>query len=1258
MTNPAVNPIPFAFDGVFDLDNSVADAAAAADKNFVVTSGIAHLNDPDIDIDLSTGGGNFVIPQAGGLFIDNGATTRITNVAGEESNLELIGSLRLGGTVGGPLADRSSLLMTSADVDVSTDIVYSPTASASIAIFGDAYLSVGGQIRRQAIPPVGGLSYTQGGTSIVEIGGEIDAGEPNSFVTTRGVFDHAGGAGSTFDMSGGELRILRPVPNSSVAEMYLQANTFSMTGGTIVIGENGMPAGQAININAAVGNELFNLSIADAGATANTGLLEVNPIVINGNLNILGANSTFRADNLDVSIRGNFLNEGTYTNTSNNTIFDGTANQTITLDNLTNFANFTVDNPGNTVSMAGTETNTIVNRDLFMLEGTLDLQDKTMELRRDATNDAIVTNTTGGVLFNNAASQVQTIFGNGNGQFGNLEVDNPSSVLQDEDIRVNGDLTLTTGRFIPSFHELILGPVAQVVNYDATRYLQTDGTNSSAGVTKIITGTGAFTLPVGNSTRYAPATYNVTGLGSAGRLTLKPINGPPSEYTDPLNLFGVDFHWVVRTDAALNITGLTHTYNYNDADLQTPSEETAPTDLGAGLDEWTAGYLFNGANSWVKIPAADVNTGTNIASFTNTSASNLEAIYAIGHETELDAIREYWSRGSGSYADVNNWSTVCWTCPDHMNASTTAPVPPDPDVTTTGGAASVHINTSHVVNVDQNNTEAFNVELLGVLDVDNYVGMRGRQFYGDGRVIMRPNGVNANLPVGDWSRFVQDGGTHEFAGTAGDYDLPTTPQIAEFWDVDITGTSTKVVTDNNIRVLNDLLIDGPELDFNDLRMRVGGDVTLTSGTIDAGIGELELDGTTDQTLTGDFTTAASANLYDLDLNKTGGDMIISTPGTVEVEGELIWSRNALVQTGASSTLRFLSSATWTGANNNAYINGSAEKVIFNGDEFVFPVGKSGQYRRARAFNIGGAAANPNLSCEFFPATLLGTLPTPPIEDIEQNAHWVFEAPTGVNSRFNLYWPAAVAPYNAPARVVKSANALAGTPVQDMGGVAQVGTTTTTGDIKSTAAHTFASPISTAIGYELNPLPVELLSFTGELTLANTANLFWTTANEQNSFMFEVERSVDAENFNSIGALAAAGESVQVLNYTFTDANLPSTEVVYYRLKQLDYDGSFTYSDVIELRPMGDGKTHSQAYWNIAPNPTTGAGFRVYSLNPDAESATVQLIGLDGRVLRSDTGNMNHISEGLSSTLRELPEAVYILRLQTDNAVQQFRIMKR
>ena len=93
------------------------------------------------------------------------------------------------------------------------------------------------------------------------------------------------------------------------------------------------------------------------------------------------------------------------------------------------------------------------------------------------------------------------------------------------------------------------------------------------------------------------------------------------------------------------------------------------------------------------------------------------------------------------------------------------------------------------------------------------------------------------------------------------------------------------------------------------------------------------------------------------------------------------------------------------------------------------------------------------------------------------------------------------------------------------------------------------------------LPVEFLEFSGKIN-NDKILLSWSTASEVNNDFFTVENSENGVDFNSIGYVEGAGNSNNVLKYSYVDEN--PYEITYYRLKQTDYDGGFTYSQIIKV----------------------------------------------------------------------------------------------
>lgn len=111
----------------------------------------------------------------------------------------------------------------------------------------------------------------------------------------------------------------------------------------------------------------------------------------------------------------------------------------------------------------------------------------------------------------------------------------------------------------------------------------------------------------------------------------------------------------------------------------------------------------------------------------------------------------------------------------------------------------------------------------------------------------------------------------------------------------------------------------------------------------------------------------------------------------------------------------------------------------------------------------------------------------------------------------------------------------------------------------------------------NPLPIELIEFNAELNKFNEVELRWTTASEINNDYFTVERSADGIYFETIAIVDGAGNSTTNLNYRSLD-KYPYYGVSYYRLKQTDFNGDYSYSQIEKIEIKEDGN------WQLYPNP--------------------------------------------------------------------------
>jgi hypothetical protein len=173
------------------------------------------------------------------------------------------------------------------------------------------------------------------------------------------------------------------------------------------------------------------------------------------------------------------------------------------------------------------------------------------------------------------------------------------------------------------------------------------------------------------------------------------------------------------------------------------------------------------------------------------------------------------------------------------------------------------------------------------------------------------------------------------------------------------------------------------------------------------------------------------------------------------------------------------------------------------------------------------------------------------------------------------------------------------------------------------------------------LPVELSSFIGR-TAGKQNILEWTTASEEAFSHYELERSPgDIANWEMLGAVGGAGQAGRAQSYTYTDVTPPN--FAYYRLRVVDLDGSFAYSNIVHLE-----QAPSAGNLAVYPNPSNGQ-FTVQL--PTDESAMLTLYDLNGRTIwqRKATSEVSVAS---------LPDGVYLLSATTASNRWAKRIVVR
>ena len=174
----------------------------------------------------------------------------------------------------------------------------------------------------------------------------------------------------------------------------------------------------------------------------------------------------------------------------------------------------------------------------------------------------------------------------------------------------------------------------------------------------------------------------------------------------------------------------------------------------------------------------------------------------------------------------------------------------------------------------------------------------------------------------------------------------------------------------------------------------------------------------------------------------------------------------------------------------------------------------------------------------------------------------------------------------------------------------------------------------------NPVPVKWLSFTGEKVKNNAVKLSWDV-NEIDNHFYTIERSIDGDNFSKIGEVAASTASGNNHSYSFVDVR-PFATKNYYRIKQVDKDGRYSYSNVIIINI-----DEATSNWVVYPNPTTEK-VNLFC-NANYNNMQVQIFDAVGKLVYSEMKAKAMKGEIVTVSLQHLAKGIYSIKLQASNA---------
>lgn len=348
---------------------------------------------------------------------------------------------------------------------------------------------------------------------------------------------------------------------------------------------------------------------------------------------------------------------------------------------------------------------------------------------------------------------------------------------------------------------------------------------------------------------------------------------------------------------------------------------------------------------------------------------------------------------------------------------------------------------------------------------------------------------------------------------------------------------------------------------------------VNEGSFNSNRGTTYLVGNTLQNLSGD----APINTYNLVVNNSSG---VELSNQLSVQGNLTFFSGVVSTDRANSSdefIHFLAGSSYSGASNSRYIDGAVRKS--GNTAFTFPVGDNSSLRPI------GISAPSNVSDQF---TAYYNYENPglyytwnslenPLENVSSREYWILNRSSGSSSvAVTLTWDASSGGVNDP-DFLRVSN-WDGNQWTDAGNQSTSGTNSS-GTITGSSSDSFGAFTLASTSFTSNALPIVLLAFSARPVLEGV-KLQWKTASEINNDYFTLERSADGEKWEILSQIDGAGTSYQSHEYGFLD-KFPLQGTSYYRLKQTDYDGSFTYSP-IEVITLTDEYVASSL--RVYPNP--------------------------------------------------------------------------
>ena len=534
---------------------------------------------------------------------------------------------------------------------------------------------------------------------------------------------------------------------------------------------------------------------------------------------------------------------------------------------------------------------------------------------------------------------------------------------------------------------------------------------------------------------------------------------------------------------------------------------------------------------------------------------------------------------------------------------------------------------------------------------------------------------------------IQQGGGLEYQIASGSETI--TPFKTTVRNLTFSGAGDKQVSAGTSMLIceNLTVTDNGLLTLDDNTMTINGNlIKNATGTFSSTNSSSFIfrDGSAQHSIEGSFENTEA--IENLEINDSQGLTVVDAGDNNVDVSETLTLTNGLVTTNASNSLRVTNLGSIASESASSYVNGPLVRELSEttaGDAREFPVGTASRYRLLALDGIDYTGAGGIFDWTVqYTATADGARPTTdfatpelvsvsspywrvdteegatPAPDAEANVTLLYgssEGSVAPNERRVVFWD------DKPAtHAFDDDNDPFGGPTdgrwESLGQESIIGSSTS-GTITSALKAPFSTTFVTT-GSETTPLPVELTAFTAQAD-GDQVLLNWATAREIDNDYFEVQRSLDGLTFEVIGTVAGAGTIDLPQAYVFRDRE-PGTGVNYYRLRQVDFGGTFEFSAIRQVNIIREAAPVAPADLTVYPNPTA-SGTKLYYSSAGlqaAEQVNVQLTDMSGRVVQSGASlaTASGVLEGTIDLPAGLPSGMYIVVLQTTNGRQVQKVI--